>query len=127
MTAILARECRRSYETQINSITMIFAVRPTRELRSGCSATAKTLPDASFAGQQETYLNIEGWANVAKNVQKCWASLFGARAIFYRSTNKFSHLKVGIAVPVQLMVQSEISGIMFTVNPLTNDRERSIY
>ena len=87
------------------------------------SATAEDLPDASFAGQQETFLNIEGWKSVVKNVQKCWASLFEARAIFYRATNNFSHLKVGIAVPVQLMVQSEFSGIMFTVNPLTNNRD----
>jgi pyruvate, water dikinase len=85
------------------------------------SATAEDLPDASFAGQQETYLNILGWKDVAKHVQKCWASLFEARAIFYRETNKFSHFKVGIAVPVQLMVQSEYSGIMFTVNPVTNN------
>jgi pyruvate,water dikinase len=87
------------------------------------SATAEDLPDASFAGQQETYLNIEGADSVVKHVQKCWASLFEARAIFYRSTNNFSHFKVGIAVPVQLMVQSELSGIMFTVNPLTNSRD----
>ena len=85
------------------------------------SATAEDLPDASFAGQQETYLNVKGWQSVVKHVQMCWASLFEARAIFYRSTNHYSHMKVGIAVPVQLMVQSEISGIMFTVNPLTNN------
>lgn len=87
------------------------------------SATAEDLPDASFAGQQETYLNIKGGKNVVKNVQKCWASLFEARAIFYRTENGFNHMKVGIAVPVQLMVQSEVSGIMFTVNPITNNRK----
>ena len=87
------------------------------------SATAEDLPDASFAGQQETYLNIKGWSDVVKKVQECWASLFEARAIFYRETNKYSHLKVGIAVPIQLMVQSDYSGIMFTVNPLTNSKE----
>ena len=87
------------------------------------SATAEDLPDASFAGQQETYLNVKGWSDVVKKVQECWASLFEARAIFYRSTNKYSHMKVGIAVPVQLMVQSDYSGIMFTVNPLTNSKE----
>ncbi|MCA9308428.1 MAG: phosphoenolpyruvate synthase [Patescibacteria group bacterium] len=85
------------------------------------SATAEDLPDASFAGQQESYLNIKGYSDVVKHVQKCWASLFGARAIFYRSEKKFDHFKVGIAVPVQLMVQSEVSGIMFTVNPVTNN------
>src|SRR3989344_3484158 len=87
------------------------------------SATAEDLPDASFAGQQETYLNIKGWQNVVENVQKCWASLFESRAIFYRNDRGFSHFKVGIAVPIQLMVQSDVSGIMFTVNPLTNNRE----
>lgn len=87
------------------------------------SATAEDLPDASFAGQQETYLNVKGWQEVVKHVQKCWASLFEARAIFYRTENKYSHFKVGIAVPVQLMVQSEVSGIMFTVNPLNSNRD----
>ncbi len=87
------------------------------------SATAEDLPEASFAGQQESYLEIKGWKSVASHVQKCWASLFTARAIFYRTENKFSHLKVGIAVPVQLMCQSDVSGIMFTVNPVTNNRD----
>ncbi len=87
------------------------------------SATAEDLPDASFAGQQETYLNIKGYKDVVKHVQKCWASLFEPRAIFYRTEKGFGHLKVGIAVPVQLMVQSEVSGIMFTVNPVTNNRD----
>lgn len=87
------------------------------------SATAEDLPEASFAGQQETYLNVKGWREVVKSVQKCWASLFESRAIFYRSEKGFSHFKVGIAVPVQLMVQSQVSGIMFTVNPLTNNRD----
>ena len=85
------------------------------------SATAEDLPEASFAGQQETYLNIVGYKNVIHNVLKCWASLFEPRAIFYRTEKGFSHLKVGIAVPVQVMVESEVAGIMFTINPLTNN------
>ena len=88
------------------------------------SATAEDLPEASFAGQQETFLNISGYKDVINATQKCWASLFGARAIYYREQQGFDHFKVGIAVPVQLMVQSEISGIMFTVNPLTNNRDQ---
>ncbi len=88
------------------------------------SATAEDLPDASFAGQQETYLNVIGAEDVVKNVQMCWASLFESRAIFYRTDKGYNHLKVGIAVPVQLMVQSEVSGIMFTVNPMTNDKSQ---
>ncbi|HEQ71385.1 MAG TPA: phosphoenolpyruvate synthase, partial [Spirochaetia bacterium] len=85
------------------------------------SATAEDLPEASFAGQQATFLNIEGGAEVVKAVQNCWASLFGARAIFYRQEQGFEHFKVGIAVPVQRMVQSEAAGVMFTVEPNTSD------
>ena len=87
------------------------------------SATAEDLPEASFAGQQETYLNTLGWRDVVKKTHKCWASLFGARAIYYRKQQGFDHFKVGIAVPVQLMIQSEVSGIMFTANPLTNNSD----
>ncbi len=84
------------------------------------SATAEDLPTASFAGQQATFLNIAGEASLVHHVRLCWASLFTARAIFYRAENKFDHFKLGIAVPVQKMVQSEKSGIMFTVDPVTN-------
>jgi pyruvate, water dikinase len=88
------------------------------------SATAEDLPGASFAGQQATFLNVHGEANVIEKVKEAWASLFTARAIFYRATNKFDHFKVGIAVPVQQMVASDKSGIMFTINPVTNDKMR---
>lgn len=88
------------------------------------SATAEDLPGASFAGQQATFLNVRGEANLIEKVKEAWASLFTARAIFYRVTNKFDHFKVGIAVPVQRMVESEKSGIMFTINPVTNDKGR---
>ncbi|MFH1289232.1 MAG: phosphoenolpyruvate synthase [Patescibacteria group bacterium] len=90
------------------------------------SATAEDLPDASFAGQQETYLNVKGESNVVKRVKDCWASLFEPRAIFYRQTNGFDHLKVGIAVPIQKMVESFISGVMFTINPVTNQKNELI-
>jgi pyruvate, water dikinase len=92
-----------------------------QEVAVRSSATAEDLPDASFAGQQATYLNISGTDEVVKAVQKCWASLFEARAIFYREEKGFSHFKIGIAVPVQEMVQSEVSGVMFTINPINND------
>jgi pyruvate, water dikinase len=88
------------------------------------SGTAEDLPEASFAGQQATFLNIEGEKEVVEAVHGCWASLFGARAIFYRQEQGFDHFKVGIAVPVQRMVQSESSGVMFTVEPTHNDREK---
>lgn len=88
------------------------------------SATAEDLPDASFAGQQATFLNVEGKTQLIKAIRECWASLFEARAIYYRTVNKFDHLKVGIAVPVQKMVQSEVSGIMFTVDPVGEDTSK---
>lgn len=88
------------------------------------SATAEDLPDASFAGQQATFLNVEGKAQLVKAIRECWASLFEARAIYYRTVNNFDHLKVGIAVPVQKMVQSEVSGIMFTVDPVGEDTSK---
>ena len=88
------------------------------------SATAEDLPDASFAGQQSTFLNILGGDNVVLAVHECWASLFEPRAIFYRSANGFAHLKVGIAVVVQRMVQSQTSGVLFTVDPVSNDRSK---
>lgn len=88
------------------------------------SATAEDLPEASFAGQQATFLNVEGEKEVVKAVQDCWASLFGARAIFYRAEQGFDHFKVGIAVPVQRMVQSKAAGVMFTVEPTTSNKEK---
>ena len=88
------------------------------------SATAEDLPEASFAGQQSTFLNVVGADRVVQAVKECWASLFEARAIFYRSENAFEHMKVKIAVPVQKMVQSEFSGVMFTVEPVTSDRTK---
>ncbi len=87
------------------------------------SASAEDLPEASFAGQQETFLNIRGEANVVNKTRACWASLFTPRAIFYREEKGFDHFKVGLAVSIQKMVQSEVSGVMFTVNPLTNDKK----
>lgn len=90
------------------------------------SATAEDLPQASFAGQQETYLNIRGDASLLVHIRKAWASLFEPRAIYYRVQQKFDHFKVALAVPVQRMVQSDISGIMFTINPVTNDKTKII-
>ncbi|MDR3222569.1 MAG: phosphoenolpyruvate synthase [Methanobrevibacter sp.] len=85
------------------------------------SATAEDLPEASFAGQQDTFLHIKGIDYLLKYVRKCWASLFEARAIFYREENNFEHSKVFIAVVVQQMVPSEKAGVMFTVNPSTGE------
>jgi len=87
------------------------------------SATAEDLPEASFAGQQATFLNIKGDEAVAKAVQACWASLFTSRAIFYRETNNFPHMKVKIAVVVQKMVDAEKAGVAFSSDPSTGAPE----
>ena len=88
------------------------------------SATAEDLPNASFAGQQETYLNVKGEASLLIKVKSAWASLFETRAIFYRHEQKFDHFRIGIAVVVQKMINSEASGIMFTIDPVTNDKSK---
>ena len=85
------------------------------------SATAEDLPDASFAGQQETYLNMRGAEDVFNAVRKCWASLYGARAIFYRVEQGFEHEKVNLSAIVQKMVDSEKSGVMFSSQPSTGE------
>lgn len=90
------------------------------------SATAEDLPNASFAGQQETYLNVKGESNLIIKIKECWASLYEERAIFYRHENKFDAVKVGIAVPVQKMIESEKSGVMFTINPVDNDKSKVV-
>jgi len=85
------------------------------------SATAEDLPEASFAGQQRTFLNVKGEKDLLQAVQGCWASLFEPRAIFYREDKGFDHLKVGLAAVVQLMLDSEVSGVAFSINPITNN------
>lgn len=90
------------------------------------SATAEDLPDASFAGQQRTFLNVEGESNLILAMRECWASLFEPRAIFYREEKGFDHFKVGLAIPVQKMVQSVASGIMFTCDPVTGEKNRIV-
>ena len=90
------------------------------------SATAEDLPDASFAGQQETYLNVKGPDELIEKVIKCWSSLFTPRAIFYRNEKGFPHEKVFISVGVQKMVNSRAAGVMFTINPVTGNREEIV-
>jgi pyruvate,water dikinase len=85
------------------------------------SATAEDLPTASFAGQQDTYLWIQGANQVITKVQNCWASLYTPRAIAYRNKNDFPHEKVLISVGVQKMVNSKAAGVMFTINPTDGD------
>ncbi len=85
------------------------------------SATAEDLPNASFAGQQDTFLNIKGEANVIEAVKKCWASLYGARAIYYRVKQGFDHKKVNLCTVVQTMVDAEKAGVMFSSHPSTGE------
>lgn len=85
------------------------------------SATAEDLPDASFAGQQETYLNIKGVDDLIEAVRNCWASLYGARAIYYRSKQGFDDRSVNIAVVIQQLVHSEKAGVMFSSHPVTGE------
>lgn len=85
------------------------------------SATAEDLPDASFAGQQETFLNVRGVNELLGKTLKCWSSLFTPRAIFYRTQKGFAHENVLISVGVQKMVNSKAAGVMFTINPVTGD------
>ncbi len=90
------------------------------------SATAEDLPTASFAGQQDTYLWVQGAPKVLESVQKCWASLFTPRAIAYRIKNDFPHEKVMISVGVQKMVNSRTAGVMFTLNPTDGDQSKVV-
>lgn len=85
------------------------------------SATAEDLADASFAGQQDTYLGVTGAAAVVDRVRDCWASLFTARAVLYRRQKGFDHLDAAVAVVVQELVDAEKAGVMFTTHPVTGD------
>jgi len=110
--ASLKQKVKEAYQ-QMDGGRMVVAVRS--------SATAEDLPDASFAGQQETYLNVKGEKNLLLAMQKCWASLYGARAIYYRAKQGFDHQSVNIAVVVQQLVNSEKAGVMFTSHPVTGE------
>jgi pyruvate,water dikinase len=112
MPASLKDRIREAY-LKLEGGGMVVAVRS--------SATAEDLPDASFAGQQETYLNIKGEKSLLEAVQKCWASLYGARAIYYRAKQGFDDRSVNIAVVVQQMINSEKAGVMFTSHPVTGE------
>ncbi len=107
--ADLKKEIKESYDLLLAGKKGFVAVRS--------SATAEDLPDASFAGQQETYLNVGNLRDLYDRIRMCWSSLFTARAIAYREKQGYSHMDVKLAVVVQRMVNSECSGIMFTVDP----------
>ena len=117
----IEEEIRKSYRElsrRMGKIAEFVAVRS--------SATAEDLPGASFAGQQETYLNVRGEDEVVKMVQRCWSSLFTPRAIFYREEKGFKHEKVLISVAVQKMVNAKAAGVMFTLHPVTGERDKIV-
>jgi len=87
------------------------------------SATAEDLPTASFAGQQDTYLNISGKEAILQHISQCWASLFTERAVIYRLQNGFDHRKVQLSVIIQKMVFPQVAGILFTADPVTANRK----
>ncbi|KKQ96460.1 MAG: phosphoenolpyruvate synthase [Candidatus Levybacteria bacterium RIFCSPHIGHO2_02_FULL_39_36] len=90
------------------------------------SATAEDSKDASFAGQNETFLDVKGEAVLAQKLREGWASMFSPRSIFYRHEKKISQLRAGIALVVQKMIQSDASGVIFTVDPVTGDKNKII-
>ena len=117
----IAKSIKTAYEElnkRLNSKGVFVAVRS--------SATAEDLPDASFAGQQETFLNVKGPDELLEKVVKCWSSLFTPRAIFYRNEKGFAHEKVFISVGVQKMVNSRAAGVMFTINPVTGKKDEIV-
>ena len=90
------------------------------------SATAEDLPFASFAGQQDSFLDVTGADAVVRAVRRCWASLWTDRAVAYRTANGISHREVGLAVVVQQMVDAGTAGVLFTANPVTGTRTETV-
>ncbi len=117
--ADLAKEVTQSYKELLNDEAL--TVRDGARVAVRSSATAEDLPDASFAGQQETYLNVRGTKEVLTHIKKCYASLWGDRAVCYRLNQGYDQLSVALAVVIQEMVESEKAGVLFTVNPVTQD------
>ncbi|MBL7184452.1 MAG: hypothetical protein ISS50_08385 [Anaerolineae bacterium] len=122
--ATMAQEILDSYQRLGQELGAPGAAQVPVAVRS--SATAEDLPTASFAGQQDTYLNVRGADELLDHVKYCWASLWTARAVTYRTRQGFDHHQVYMAVVVQAMIGSEVSGIMFTANPITGDRGETV-
>lgn len=108
-------------QEQITSYITLLGDKNAYAVRS--SSTAEDLPTASFAGQQDTYLNIIGREAILKHISRCWASLFTDRAVIYRMQNGFDHRQVYLAVVIQRMIFSQAAGIMFTADPVTGNRK----
>jgi len=112
------RDAYRELNKQTDGAEVFVAVRS--------SATAEDLPDASFAGQQETFLNVKGADDLVEKTIKCWSSLFTPRAIFYRNEKGFKHEQVLISVGVQKMVNSRAAGVIFTLDPVTGETDKIV-
>ena len=121
---ILATPPPKEIVTEIKQAYRRLGKSPLVAIRS--SATAEDLPTASFAGQQKTFLNVKGEKDLIEAVRGSWASLFEARAIFYREEQGFDHFKVSLASIVQKMIQSDVSGVMFTLDPISNDKKKIV-
>lgn len=116
----LAQEINKSYkELYLNGSSNIFVA-----VRS--SIVDEDVLTANFSGQSKTFLNVVGSDDVVNSVKECWASLFCARSIYYRALNKIDQLKIGMAVPIQKMVQAEKSGVIFTSDPISNNPNKII-
>ncbi|MCP1094219.1 phosphoenolpyruvate synthase [Bacillaceae bacterium OS4b] len=114
-------EIDKGIEEDIDRCLLTFGFEHAYAVRS--SATAEDLPFASFAGQQDTYLNIKGKDAILQHISKCWASLFTDRAVIYRMQNGFDHRKVYLSVVIQRMIFSQASGILFTADPVSSNRK----
>ncbi|MFJ7930774.1 phosphoenolpyruvate synthase [Peribacillus sp. NPDC096448] len=114
-------EIDKGIEEDIDRCLLTFGFEHAYAVRS--SATAEDLPFASFAGQQDTYLNIKGKVGILQHISKCWASLFTDRAVVYRMQNGFDHRKVYLSVVIQRMMFPQASGILFTADPVTSNRK----
>ncbi|MFJ7469486.1 phosphoenolpyruvate synthase [Peribacillus frigoritolerans] len=114
-------EIDKGIEEDIDRCLLTFGFEHAYAVRS--SATAEDLPFASFAGQQDTYLNIKGKDEILQHVSKCWASLFTDRAVIYRMQNGFDHRKVYLSVVIQRIIFPQASGILFTADPVSSNRK----
>jgi pyruvate,water dikinase len=114
-------EIDKGIEEDITRCLLTFGFEHAYAVRS--SATAEDLPFASFAGQQDTYLNIKGKDAILQHISKCWASLFTDRAVIYRMQNGFDHRKVYLSVVIQRMIFPQASGILFTADPVSSNRK----
>lgn len=116
----VVEQIKRAYKIMIGYLKGLGIHEPKFSVRS--SGTAEDLPTASFAGQFDTFLWIEGEDNIIENVKKCWSSLFTARGIEYREAKKISHKGSLMSVGIQLMVDAKAAGVLFTLNPVNGDR-----